>query len=387
MRTFQSWFKQGNNNWLLVPGYLLRDSMITLASLFFTSVFCKLLYHHGLDESVVIMLFLTTIICISRFTDGYLYGIVSSLIAVLLFNYLFTEPYFSLNFYNPKYPMIFAIMLAVSLLVSTMMVQIRKAADERVRLAMLQESSDREIKNEKLRSTILYSLSHDLRTPLTSISGSASMLLEGGCTLSESDKEHLVQEIYDESIWLNQFVENLLSLARINESLLRLNLKSEVLDEVVGETVRLIRRRLNGRMLQVSTPSELVMADMDFALIEQVIINLVDNSVAHTPPDGQIGLSVEVSNLQLIFRISNNGPALAPDVMEKLYDRYFVGSEQRFDTKRGMGLGLHICQAIVKAHGGTIRAANRPEGGVEFAFTIPMHGGVAFEPENDRPDH
>lgn len=387
MPTFLPWFKQGNNNRLMAPRRLIRDSMITVASLLFTSIFCRLLYHHGLDESVVIMLFLTTIICISRFTDGYLYGIVSSLVAVLLFNYLFTEPYFSLDFYDPKYYMIFTIMLAVSLLTSTMVVQIRKAADDRVRLATLQESSDREIRSEKLRSTILYSLSHDLRTPLTSISGSASMLLEDSGTLSDLDKEHLVREIYDESIWLNQFVENLLSLTRINDNLLRLHLKSEVLDEVVGETVRLIRRRLNGRMLAVSTPSELVMADMDFALIEQVIINLVDNAVAHTPTDGQISLSVEVSNLVLVFRISNNGPDIAPDVMEKLYDRYFVGSEQRFDTKRGLGLGLYICQAIVKAHGGTIRADNRPEGGAEFTFKIPMHGGMTIEPENSCPDH
>ncbi len=375
-----------NNEPHTVSRQWLNDSGLMLGILLFVSLFCRLLFHHGLDESIVIMLYLSAVILVSRFTKGYRFGAIASLFSVILFNFLFTEPYFSLNFYDAKYPMIFLIMLAVSLVISTMMVQIRHAADERVRLAKMQESSEREIKSEKLRSTILHSLSHDLRTPLTSISGSAGMLLDGLNTLSDPEKEHLVREIQEESLWLNQFVENLLSLTRINDDLLHLNLKQEVLDEVVGETVRLIRRRLNGRTLQVSTPAELVMVDMDYALIEQVIINLVDNAVTHTPSYGLITLSVEVSNLRVVFHISNNGPDISTDVMEKLYDRYFVGSEQRFDTKRGLGLGLHICQAIVKAHGGTISASNRPEGGAEFVFSIPVHGGAAIDAENHRPD-
>lgn len=364
----------------------LRDTVVTVAGLLFATLLCGLLRQLALDESILIMVYLATVILVARLTVGYLFGSLASLLAVLLFNFFFTAPYLSFHFYNPKYPLIFAIMLAVSLLVSTMMNQIRRAADERIRLAALQQEKEREIRTEKLRNTMLHSLSHDLRSPLTSLTGSASMLSERLDELSGEERKRLVEGIYEETMWLSQFVENLLNLTRFNENLMCLNRKTEVLDEVVGETARKIRRRLNGRTLRVSTPQEIVMAEMDYTLIEQVLVNLIENAIAHTPPDGEITLTVRAEAMRLIFDVRNNGDAISDKVMDRMFDRYASGDEHRYDMKRGLGLGLHICRTIVKAHGGEITAMNNAEGGATFSFWIPMHGGDVDDSEDSGPD-
>ncbi len=362
--------------WQIRPG-IAAYSLFTAGMLAVTTVFCRLFYLSFLNESTVIMLYLLTVFLISRFTDSYWYGAAASLLSVLLFNFFFTEPYFSVNVYDPGYLTIFLIMLIVSSVTSATTVRIRRAADDRVRQAKEQEMNNRIIESEKLRGSILRSLSHDLRTPLTSITGSASMLLDqDDGSLTAEDRHRLLQSVYEESVWLNRFVENLLSLTRIDDNLLKLKIQPELIEEIVGETLVVIRRRIGGRSIRVETPSEPILVWMDSALIEQVLINLLDNAIAHTPDDGRISISVRCDDADAFFRVWNSGPSIPPDVMARMFERYFVGHEERYDSKRGMGLGLSICQAIVHAHRGEIRAENPPEGGALFEFRIPVHGGA-----------
>jgi two-component system, OmpR family, sensor histidine kinase KdpD len=332
------------------------------------------------SDSIVIMIYLLMVFLISRFTEGYWYGAVSSLASVFLFNFFFTQPYYSFHVYDARYPVIFGIMLVVSLITSATTVQIRQVTADKVRQAKIQEQNKQIIENERLRANILRSISHDLRTPLTSITGSVSMLLDQSQELSAENQKQLLQDVYQESVWLNRFVENLLSLTRMDDDLMKLKIKPELIEEILGETLVIIRRRLGNRSLKVSIPPDPVLIWIDSALIEQVLLNLLDNAIAHTPEaGGEITITVTCNTSQAQFSIWNSGPGIPPDIINRIFERYFVGNEERFDSRRGMGLGLSICQAIVKAHHGTLTAANSPAGGVVFSFTIPISGGNNHE--------
>jgi K+-sensing histidine kinase KdpD len=332
------------------------------------------------SDSVIIMIYLLVIFLISRFTEGYWYGAISSLASVFLFNFFFTQPYFSFHVYDARYPFIFGIMLVVSLVTSATTVQIRQVTADKVRQAKLQEQNSQIIANERLRANILRSISHDLRTPLTSITGSVSMLLDQTHELSAEDQRQLLQDVYHESVWLNRFVENLLSLTRIDDDLMKLKIKPELIEEIVGETLVIIRRRLGKRSLKVSIPPDPVLIWIDSSLIEQVLLNLLDNAIAHTPEiGGEITITVTCNSSKAKFSIWNSGAGIPPDIINRIFERYFVGNEERFDSRRGMGLGLSICQAIVKAHHGVLTAENHPAGGVVFSFSIPINGGSKDE--------
>jgi two-component system, OmpR family, sensor histidine kinase KdpD len=358
-----------------VPAWLINLGF-TLLLLAFVTAICRALYHVFLNDTIVIMLYLLVVFLISRYTDGYWYGTASSLAAVVLFNFFFTEPYYSFNVNDAKYPLIFLIMLVVSVITSATTVRVRQAAEEKIRQSSIQEKNRQIIENEKLRGTILRSVSHDLRTPLTSITGSISVLMDKQDGLSPVERQNLLKDVYNESVWLNRFVENLLSLTRIDDDLMKLKLKPELIEEIVGETLVIIRRRLGCRSIKVSTPQDPQLVWMDSSLIEQVLINLLDNAIAHTKDDGLIKITVTCDKDQARFSIWNNGPGISPDIIDKIFERYFVGHEERYDSRRGMGLGLSICQSIVRAHHGELIAENHPDGGVVFTFTIPMSGGL-----------
>jgi two-component system, OmpR family, sensor histidine kinase KdpD len=364
------------------------DLGLSVLLLTITTLACRLLYDVILGESIVIMLYLLSVFLISRFTAGYWYGVASSLLSVLLFNFFFTEPYFSLNAYDARYPLIFVIMLIVSLFTTASTIRIRKAAEDKIEQAKVQEKTRQIIESERMKGTILRSISHDLRTPLTSITGSVSILLDESQELKTADREELFQDIYQESIWLSRFVENLLSLSRIDDDLLKLQIKPELIEEILGETLVTIRRRLGNRAIKVIIPPEPVLVWLDSALIERVIINLLENAIAHTRDNGAITITVTCDRDVVQFKFWNNGPIIPPDIIDRIFERYFVGNEERYDSRRGMGLGLSICQSIVQAHHGTLSAENCADGGVAFTFTIPVNGGLNIHDKPDSgPDH
>ena len=240
------------------------------------------------------------------------------------------------------------------------------AQEEKIRLAM---------ERERLRSTLLRAVAHDLRSPLTVLAGASGLLSDHTQSLTEAEKTKLAKDINEEVIWLNDLVENILSMTQIQESRLFLRKEEEVVDDVVHEAVKHITPLLNDRRLTVSLPDDIVTAPMDIKLIAQVIINLLDNAVRHTPMGSTITLTVTAAAQEVIFEIADNGPGIDPDIINTLFEGFVQKSARVSDGRRGLGLGLAICQAVVSAHGGSITASNNPVGGAKFEFRLPRGEG------------
>ena len=226
-------------------------------------------------------------------------------------------------------------------------------------------------KNEQLRANLLRSISHDLRTPLTSISGNASNLLTSANDFDEATKQQLYTDIYDDSMWLINLVENLLSVTRIEEGRMNLHPSVELMDEVIAEALRHINRRSVEHEISVRSGEDFLLANMDARLIVQVVINIVDNAVKYTPPGSHIRIETEKSGPWAVVRIADDGPGIPDEVKAQVFDMFYSGANQVADSRRSLGLGLFLCKSIVTAHGGAITVRdNRPRGTI-FEFTLP----------------
>lgn len=224
-----------------------------------------------------------------------------------------------------------------------------------------------QVQAEQLRNSLLNSVSHDLRTPLATIAGTASSMLEHP---SQVDRESL-QIIVEESSRLARLVENLLDMARLDSGSVNLNRQWHVLEEIVGVALNAVKRELKNHDVRVTIPSDFPLLNIDGFLIEQVLVNLLENASRYTPAGSDIEIKAVAKDKRAEIRIADNGPGLPTGSEEKVFDKFFRGSTVAPDGRRGVGLGLAICQAIVEAHGGKITAANRPQGGAEFVVTLP----------------
>lgn len=235
------------------------------------------------------------------------------------------------------------------------------------------------MERERLRSALLRSVAHDLRSPLTALTGASSLLVDEFDKLSIEEQKKLAADICDEMIWLANLVENILNMTRIGEGRLVLQKEYEVVDDVVNQAISHMSRILQNRHLEVSLPDEVVSLPIDGKLIVQVLINLLDNAIKHTPSDRRISMKVYVMGSTAVFEVSDNGNGIDIDILDRLFDGFAAQRNNIVDGKRGMGLGLAICRAVVEAHGGEIWAENQPAGGARFAFSLPMEVN-----ENDR---
>ncbi len=225
-------------------------------------------------------------------------------------------------------------------------------------------------KNEQLRSNLLRSISHDLRTPLTAISGNAENLLVSGASMDAPTKKAVLTDIYDDSIWLIQLVENLLAITKIGEGGTRLNLTTELVDEVISESLRHIRSRI-GRHIIETELEDLLLVQMDARLISQVIINLVDNALKYTPDGSTIRIRAWKQNGSISVSVADNGPGITDNWKHKAFDLFFTGDTKVADCRRSMGLGLALCKSIITIHGGEIRLTDNMPTGCIFTFTLP----------------
>ncbi len=228
------------------------------------------------------------------------------------------------------------------------------------------------VKNEQLRANLLRSISHDLRTPLTSISGNAENLLANRHTMDEATQSATLTDIYDDAIWLSQLVENLLAITKIGEGRTRLNLSAELVEDVVTESLRHIRRRHTAHRLEAELPDELLLAQMDARLISQVIINLVDNAMKYTPAGSVIRISARREGQFIAIRVADNGPGIPDSQKGKVFDMFHTGDTAVADCRRSMGLGLALCKSIVTIHGGEITLTDNTPSGCIFTFTLPV---------------
>lgn len=247
-----------------------------------------------------------------------------------------------------------------------------KNAREKEEAAVLAES-------EQLRANLLRTISHDLRTPLTTISGNASNLLHNSHSFSEETKQQIYSDIYDDSMWLTNLVENLLYSTRIEEGRMVLRTSPELVCEIIEEAMQHIRPKAKNHSVHVICENDMLMVRADAKLIVQVIINLVDNALKYTPSGSSVCIIADSKNEMAEIKIADTGNGISDVEKEKIFDKFYSGENKIADNRRSLGLGLYLCKAIVEAHGGTIHVMdNLPHGSV-FRFTLPLEEVILHE--------
>ncbi len=233
--------------------------------------------------------------------------------------------------------------------------------------------------SEQLRANMLRTISHDLRTPLTTISGNADNLLKSGESLDAETRKHIYEDIYDDSMWLNGLVENLLYSTRIEEGHMILHTSSELLNEIVEEAVRHLPRKALARRIRTEYTDELLLVEADARLLMQVIINLVDNAVKYTPENAEILIKTALAGSMAEVTVADTGDGVPDEDKPFIFERFYTGVHKIADNRRSLGLGLYLCKVIVEAHGGTITLTdNRPHGAI-FRFMLPIREVKEYE--------
>ena len=240
-----------------------------------------------------------------------------------------------------------------------------KNAREKAKAALLAQK-------EQLRANLLRSISHDLRTPLTSISGNASNLLSNGEKFDEETKKQLYLDIYDDSIWLINLVENLLSVTKIEEGRLSIRLQAELLDEVVTEALQHVSRKKAEHKIIFQPSEDFILVKIDARLIMQVVINLVENAIKYTQRGSEIVITTRRTEKDAVVRIADNGPGIPDESKEAVFDMFYSGAKSISDSRRSLGLGLSLCKSIITAHGGEITVTDNVPKGAVFTFTLPI---------------
>ncbi len=226
--------------------------------------------------------------------------------------------------------------------------------------------------NEQLRANLLRAISHDLRTPLTAISGNASNLISNASSFDEQTKLSIYNDIYNDSMWLINLVENLLSITRLEEGRMNLNFTAELIDEVVAEAVKHVHMRQGRQKITVVHKDEFLLAKMDTRLIIQVIINILDNAIKYTPKDSMITITTEQQKDKAIISITDNGAGIPDELKERVFDMFYTGANKLADSRRSIGLGLSLCKSIISVHGGEIFVKDNVPSGAIFTFTLPI---------------
>ena len=472
----------------------------------------------GFADANIIMVYLLGVLLTSAFTSGYICGVLSAFLSVILFNYFLTEPRLSLVAYGSKYPITFAVMLAAALLTGTLAAKLKVHAQLSARdayrtklffdmnrqlqkaetpeevyrmtamqiqklmqrdvlicpaqgdalldeiiypvdgrspysisdadgeqnviqwvwqnrkragatthnfpkakwlylairtgqqvfgvvgilmdkqtqpdaftssvlfsilgecalaLESLHNAAEKEkaavlAKNEQLRANLLRSISHDLRTPLTSISGNADTLLHSYNALDEQTRKQIFTDIYDDAQWLTGLVENLLSITKISDGSVKLRLSDQVVDDIVSEALRHIDRRSTEHHIEVDCGDVPLLVRVDAGLIVQVLINLVNNAVKYTPTGSNILITAIPRENMAEICVSDNGPGISDELKERVFEMFFTGSNPIGDSRRSLGLGLTLCQTIIHAHNGEMTLKDNSPHGCIFSFTVPL---------------
>ena len=243
---------------------------------------------------------------------------------------------------------------------------------ERRRLREEKQQIEMETQRERLRANLLRAISHDLRTPLTSISGNAGILMEKSIALDEKKKRDIYTSMYDDAMWLVNLTENLLSITRIENGTINLQTNAELIDDVFREALSHIDRKASEHHISIDLEDELLMVNIDARLIVQVIINIVNNAVKYTPSGSHICLSAKKQESMACICISDDGPGISEEAKHHLFDMFYTAGIGKADSRRGLGLGLSLCKSIIEAHGGTISVYDNIPHGASFVFTLPL---------------
>ena len=344
---------------------IIKNLIYTIGILVIFIVACLIVDEQFNIKSSIPALFTLAVFLISLITDWYVYGIIASLVSVLALNYAFTFPYFKFNFTIQENLVSAIIMLVVTIVAGTLAAQVK-----------LQEKLKVESAKEKMRANLLRAVSHDLRTPLTTIYGSGSAIVDGIDNLNKEQLLQLANGIKEDSQWLMGMVENLLSVTRMDGGDVKIVKNPVVLEELIDASLVRFRKRYPEQKIELDIPDEFISIPMDVVLIQQVIVNLLENAVQHAEGMTKLELKVFTIGHTAVFEISDDGCGVAKDGIHNIFTGYFERKDTPVDSnKRNMGIGLSVCASIIKAHDGSISVVNNKTGGCSFRFSLEMEEG------------
>lgn len=351
-------FEEGD--WVTGIRKYIENILITIVSLI-CAVGLSLLFQYIFDvQEHITTVFIFAVFLVSLCTDGYVYGVAAAFVGTAAVNYAFTFPYFVLNFKDPVNLISGIIMIAIAILTSALTTKLKQ-----------HESAKAEGEKERMRANLLRAVSHDLRTPLTTIYGSSTTLLENSDGMSEDQKTKIITGIKEDSEWLVRMVENLLSVTRIDSGQVKIIKTPTVLEELIDSVILKFKKRYPDQKVEIEIPDEVVIIPMDAILIEQVVVNILENAVQHALGMTHLKLRVFTLGNKAIFEVMDNGCGIHPKRMETLFTGYNTSEQELADSqKKNAGIGLSVCATIIKVHGGSIKAENMKTGGAVFRFAL-----------------
>ncbi|MBE6879335.1 MAG: PAS domain-containing sensor histidine kinase [Ruminococcaceae bacterium] len=340
---------------------IIKDILITVSTLVLCFALCLVIHNLLQIEEHITTIFVFAVFLISLTTNGYVYGIIASVIGTVAVNYAFTFPFFEVNFLIFKNLVSGIVMITISILTSALTTKVR-------RHEMIKAESEK----ERMRANLLRAVSHDLRTPLTTIYSSTSALLEEK-NLSDEQKENMLKGVKEDSEWLVRMVENLLSITKIDSGNVEIIKAPTVLDELIDSVIQKFKKRYPDQNINIDIPDDIVIIPMDSMLIEQVLVNILENAVQHAKGMTELALKVFILGNNAIFEIKDNGCGISHEKLDKIFTGLYNTKPEMVDSqKRNAGIGLSVCATIIKAHGGDIKAENLKSGGAVFRFSLDI---------------
>lgn len=334
--------------------------------MFAAATFAAYIFHYNkLSEAPIVMAYILGVLLTAVFTSHQVYSIMFSVVSVLSFNFLFVEPRFSLQAQANEYPITFLVMLIVAFITSSLAAKLKMQS-------IITEKAHSLAQKEKLRADLLRAISHDLRTPLTSILGNASNLLSNEKQFDDSERRQLYKDIYDDSMWLIDIVENLLAITRIEDGKMDIKISPQLMEDIIDESMIFLDRNKGGHNITVAYSEEMILANADPRLIIQVITNIVGNAFKYTPDGTDISIYTQKRDGNVLVSISDNGGGIDNETKEHVFEMFYSGNKNTTDSKRSLGLGLALCKSIIEAHSGRIWLEDNQPSGCIFKFTLPI---------------
>lgn len=379
----RSLYRHCRDRFYLIPE-LPRNIMVTVVLLCGAYCASSVLISHTGGENNSALVFVLAVTIISFLTTGYLYGILASIVGTFCINIYFMEPYAAFTLNRTGYPVAMLSMVTISCVVCALTTRVKQQAAEAIRreknTKALYEMNEKlneekaaiqlESARETIRGNILRAVSHDLRTPLTAISGAASVLLSSP-EVSEKNVA-MLNDIKSDADTLIVMVENLLSVTQIQDGTMPLKKREEMLEEVAGDAILTTRRRFPDAHVELELSEDILYLPMEPMLIKQVMVNLLENAIRHSGDREHITLHLFRQDDWAVVEVRDRGKGLSPELCQAIQAGKPLKRDLSGDATRGMGIGLSVCQSIVKAHNGFFAAGNSPEGGAVFRFGLPM---------------
>ena len=339
-----------------------RDILLSLGILTAAFLVCLFLHNLPISQGVVGMVLVLSVFLISVMTQGYFCGIAASFLTVLTDNFAFTFPFFAFDFLTVDNLLSAILMLVVAVMTSTLTTKIK-----------IQQAMKAEAEREKMRANLLRAVSHDLRTPLTTIYGVCGLLRENYDSLPKERQLVLLGQVQEDSQNLLQLVQNLLMVTKANTDGIRLKKTETVLEELIDSTLTKFQKHYPQQQVHTCMPEDFISIPMDATLIQQVLLNLLENAVIHGGGITQLLLDVRICGNRAIFSVRDDGRGIPQERLNNLFGTMVSDDSVPVDSRgAGMGIGLSVCASIIKAHGGEIWGGNRATGGAEMCFALEM---------------